>query len=307
MAKILVTGGTGFVGSYVVPRLREAGHTIRLIVRDPTRLPAHAQGGVEVVEGDVSRPDTLAPAVAGVDAVVHLVAIIRERGGATFERINYQGTVNIVDAALAAGVRRFVQMSANGARPASEYPYFDTKFRAQQYVVESGLDYTIMQPSVIFGRGDGFITALADLVRKPLLVAPAPLLPVAGDGRAPFQPVWAGDVASAFAAALEDPATIGRVLQLGGPERLTYDELLDTVMTQLGLRRVKIHVPLPLMRPVVAVMDRLLRKPPVTTEQFKMLALDNSTPDSATARLIGRAPRRLADGIEYITEPRAGR
>lgn len=304
---VLVTGGTGFVGSFVVPRLREAGHTIRLLVRDPGHLPAHAQVGVEAVEGDVTRPNTLAPALAGVDAVVHLVAIIREVGGATFEQINYQGTVNIVDVALAAGVRRFVQMSANGARPGGAYPYFDTKFRAQQYVVESGLDYTIVQPSVIFGRGDGFITALADLVRKPLLFAPAPILPVAGNGRAPFQPVWAGDVASAFAAVLEDRETIGRVVQLGGPERLTYDEILDAVMAQLGLRRVKIHVPLPLMRPVVAVMDRILPKPPVTTEQFKMLALDNSTSDSATARLIGRAPRRLAEGIDYILEPRAGR
>lgn len=307
MATILVTGGTGFVGSFVVPCLREHGHAIRLLVRDPSRRPAHAWAGVEVVVGDVTVPATLRPALDGVDTAVHLVAIIRERGGATFERLNFQATVNVVDAAKAAGARRFLHMSANGVRADARYPYFDTKFRAQEYVSSSGLDHTIFQPAVIFGPGDGFVNALADLVRKPLLIAPAPVIPVAGDGRAPFQPIWGGDVACAFAGALDDASTIGRTMQLGGPDRLTYDELLDIIIERLDVRRVKVHLPLALLKPAVVVMDRLLADPPVTVEQLKMLTLDNSTPNSVTAELIGREPRKLVDGIDYILTNRGGR
>ena len=305
MATTLVTGGTGYVGSFLAPRLKERGRTVRLLVHDTRHVPPvlHA-GGYELVEGDVTRPETLGPAFEGVDAVIHLVAIIKERGGVTFERVNYRGTVNAVDAAKAAGVRRFLHMSANGVRDDPHYPYFQTKYRAQEYVADSGLDYTIFQPSVIFGEGDEFVNKLADLVRKPLIFLPAPILPIAGDGRAPFQPVWGGDVADAFVKALDDRATIGQVYQLGGPERLTYEELIDIVMGVLGVRRVKAHVPLPLMKPAVAAMNAALPDPPVTDQQFKMLNLDNSTPQSATERLIGRPPRRFADGIDYI---RAGR
>ena len=308
MTTTLVTGGTGYVGSFIVPRLKERGGTVRLLIHDPRHVPPmlHA-GGYELVEGNVTRPETLSAAFEGVDAVVHLVAVIKERGEITFERVNYGGTVNVVEAAKAAGVRRFLHMSANGARADPRYPYLDTKYRAQEHVRASGLDYTIFQPSVIFGAGDEFVNKLADLVRKPLIFFPAPILPVAGDGSAPFQPVWGGDVAEAFARALADPATIGQVYQLGGPERLTYGEMLDVVMATLGTRRRKLHVPLPLMKPAVLAMNAVLPDPPVTGEQFKMLAIDNSCPQSATERLIGRPPRRFAEGITYIREPGGGR
>lgn len=303
MAKVLITGGTGFVGSFIAPRLRERGHAVRLLVHNPRHVkPFLHEGGYELVEGDATRPETLGPAAEGMDAVINLVAIIKEHGDVTFERLNYEATVNVVAAAEAAGARRFLQMSANGVRDDPRYPYFQTKYRAQQYVMTSGLDYTVFQPSVIFGRGDEFVNRLADLVRRPLLVLPAPVVPIPGDGKAPFQPVWGGDVADAFAAALDDPATIGQVYQLGGPEPLTYEAMIDTVMDVLRVRRHKVHVPLPLMKPAVVAMNAVLPSPPVTDQQFAMLSLDNSTPESATAALIGRSPLRFADGIGYIRE-----
>lgn len=303
MAKVLITGGTGFVGGFIAPRLRERGHAVRLLVHNSRHIkPFLHEGGYELVEGDATRPETLGPAVEGMDVVIHLVAIIKERGDVTFERLNYEATVNVVAAAQEAGARRFLHMSANGVRDDPRYPYFQTKYRAQQYVMTSGLDYTVFQPSVIFGRGDEFVNRLADLVRRPLLVLPAPVVPIPGDGKAPFQPVWGGDVADAFAAALDSPATIGQVYQLGGPERLTYEAMIDTVMDTLRLRRRKAHVPLPLMKPAVLAMNAVLPRPPVTDQQFAMLSLDNSTPESATAALIGRAPLRFADGIGYVGE-----
>ena len=300
---ILLTGGTGYVGSRMLEKLRSRPEPIRLLVRDLERAKKLAGGSVTLAKGDVTDPATLAAALEGVDTVIHLVAIIRERpGGVTFERYNYQGTVNMVDAAKAAGVKRFIHMSALGVKPDPSLPYMDTKYRAQQYVEQSGLAWTAFQPSVIFGKGDEFINTLADLVRKPLLFLPAPFLPVVGDGQTKFQPVWRDDVVDAFIHALDNPDTIGKVYQLGGPSMLTYEQMLDTIMAKLGKKRGKIHVPVALMKPAVAIMDKILSKPPVTPAQLTMLRLDNSAPQSATAALIGRAPLALSDGIDYIVK-----
>src|SRR5687768_7075469 len=137
---ILLTGGTGYVGSHLLGRLRRRNEPIRVLARDPDRHRQLAAEKVEVVKGDVSDPQRLHAAMKGVDTVIHLVAIIRERpGGATFERINYDGSVNVVDAAKEAGVARLIHQSALGARPDPKLPYFDTKYRAEQYVQASGL------------------------------------------------------------------------------------------------------------------------------------------------------------------------
>ncbi len=305
---ILVTGGTGYVGQRLVEKLRARSAPVRLLVRDLKRSQKYAGGNITLVQGDVTEPATLAAALEGVDTIIHLVAIIRERsGGITFERLNYQGTVNIVDAAKAAGVQRFIHMSALGAHADLNLPYMDTKFRAQQYVQQSGLSWTVFQPSVIFGEGDEFINTLADLVRKPLLFLPAPFLPVVGNGKTKFQPVSREDVIDAFIKALDDQGTVGKVYQLGGPKVLTYAEMLDVIMAKLGKKRGKIYVPVALMKPVVAIMDKVLAKPPVTPAQLSMLRLDNSAPESATQSLIGRPPLALADGIDYIKDPKGGR
>ena len=305
---ILLTGGTGYVGRRLVEKLRARPEPVRLLVRDPDGARNQSGDTVSLAQGDVTDPATLAAALEGVTTVIHLVAIIRERpGGVTFERLNYQAAVNMVDAAKAAGVRRFIHMSALGVRADPALPYMDTKFRAQQYVERSGLDWTVFQPSVIFGEGDEFINTLADLVRKPLLFLPAPFLPVVGNGRTKFQPVSRDDVIDALIKALDDPATIGQVYQLGGPQVLTYSEMLDVIMAKLGKKRGKIHVPVALMKPAVAVMDKILAKPPVTPAQLSMLRLDNSAPESATETLIGRPPLALAAGIDYITKAQAAR
>ncbi len=301
---ILLTGGTGYIGSHLLAKLRGRGEPIRLLVRDPAKHQALVTGNVGLAQGDVTDPESLKKALDGVDKVINLVAIIRERpGGITFERINYGGTVNLLAAAQAANVKRFIHMSALGVRPDPTLPYFDTKYRAQQAVETSGLPWTVFQPSVVFGEGDEFVNKLADLVRKPLLILPAPVMPVLGDGTTPFQPVAVGDVADAFVKALDDPATIGQVYQLGGPRRITYEAMLGEIMAALGVRRGKIHVPLGLMKLPVALMDKLLPNPPVTIEQLKMLRLDNAAPDSATARLLGRPALDFRDGIAYITTP----
>lgn len=292
--RILITGASGFVGSNI--RRELAGRPLRLLVRNANEVPGSFGDDVEVVEGDLTNPASLTGKFDGCEAVIHLVAIISEGGGQTFDGVIRQGTVNAVNEAQRAGVSRFLDMSALGTRNDKAFPYFEAKYQAEQAVKESGIPWTIFRPSVIFGPGDEFINTLANLVKK------APILPVVGDGKSKFQPVHVTEVATAFRVALDDPSTAYHTYDLGGPDILTYEGMMDTIATQLGKSPSKIHVPIGLMKTVVSLSSPLpsALKPPVTMEQLRMLAVDNCSAESATATLIGREPMRLADGIGYI-------
>ena len=292
--RILVTGGTGFVGRRITGRL-QGRHEVVLLRREGATTPL--PDGVGVLAGDVTDPSSLAGKLAGFDAVIHLVAIIEEHGDATFDGVIRRGTENIVAAARAGNVPRFIHMSALGARDDPAYPYHQAKWRAEEAVRQSGLEWTIFRPSVIFGKGDGFITVLAGVVRA------FPLTPIAGSGEARFQPVQVDDVADCFVRAVDDPEmTQGQVYELGGAKPYTYDQMIDVIAQRLGVNRPRVHVPLPLMKAVVAASAPLPKalRPPVTSEQLKMLSLDNSTDHSATGELIGREPFALEDGIDYL-------
>jgi uncharacterized protein YbjT (DUF2867 family) len=291
---ILVTGGTGFVGSAIVSVLSR--QPLRLLVRDPSTANIVASPSLEIVRGDVTNPTTLQDVARDCDTVIHLVAIIEQSGRATFDGVIRQGTINVVEAAKAAGVKRFINMSALGAGDRPGFDYMQAKWRAEEAVKAAGFDFTIFRPSVIFGPGDGFINALAGVVRG------FPVIPVVGNGRTRFQPVAVRDVADAFAAVLADPSTAGKTFELGGPETLTYEQMLDLIAEKLGKKKPKVHIPVGLMKTVVTVSSPLPKKirPPVTTEQLKMLELDNTTDQSATEKLIGRPPQSLRDGIDYI-------
>ena len=297
--RVLVTGATGFVGGNIREAL--AGRPLRLLVRDARAAGKLVSRDVEIVQGDVTRADSLKGVMEGCDAVVHLVAIIEESGGRTFDEVIRQGTENAVAEAKRAGVRRFVHMSAMGAQDNEAFPYMRAKWQAEQAVKGSGMAWTIFRPSVIFGPGDGFINVLAKLVKNPLI----PVIPVVGEGTSTFQPVSVSEVATAFRRALDDPKTVGETYELGGPEILSYETLLDIIAQKLGkTRKPKVHVPLGMMKLVVAGSAPLPKalRPPVTKEQLRMLALDNASANSATPKLIGGPPLSLRDGIDYITE-----
>jgi len=292
--RIFITGGTGYVGTNLQQAL--AGRPLRLLVRNVAKSQHLAGPNVELVEGDVTRPETLTGKMDGCEAVIHLVAIISEEGGATFDKVIRQGTVNTVAEAQRAGVSRFLHMSAMGTRHDPRYGYFEAKWQAEQAVMGSGIPWTIFRPSVIFGPGDEFINTLAQLVKL------APVIPVVGDGKSKFQPVSVKEVALAFKRALDDPSTAGQIYDLGGGKVYEYEQMLDVIAAKLGKRKPKVKVPIDLMKPVVALSSPLPKalRPPVTSEQLKMLSIDNMSANSATAALIGRPPIRLEDGIDYI-------
>lgn len=302
---ILVTGGSGYVGSHIVRRLVQDGRRVRAMVRDAAR--AENEGrlrdlDVECVTADVTRPETLPSALAGADAVVHTVAIAIERGSRKYEEINYQGTVNIVAAAKMAGVKRFVNMCQLGADASLPYRFLASKGKAQDFVAQSGLDWTAFRPSVIWGPQDEFANTFARLVPLTPII-----FPIVGDENARFQPVWVEDVATAVAGALKDSGTIGGDYELGGPEVLTLEEIERRTLAALGARRLLVRFPLPALRLVVTLMEALLPAPPVTRSLLELLAVSNVTTANALHRFVSEPrPFTSENAAAYMRAFRVG-
>jgi len=298
---ILVTGASGYVGSNLVRRLVAEGKPVRALVHSPAKAALRLgdiRDQVEIAQGDVTRPDTLRPALEGVSAVVHLVAVAIEKRPGDYERINTQGTINVVEAAKAAGVRRLINMSQNGADSRLPYRFLASKGKAQEYVAASGLDWTALRPSVIWGPQDEFANVQARLIKLTPLI-----FPIVGDGKARFQPVWVGDVVEAVLRCLDDPQTIGHEYGLGGPEVLTYAEIVERVLAALGTRRLTIRVPVPLLRPAVKLMELTLPNPPVSTSLLDLLKVDNVVEHNALTEVFGIEPRPFTpENLSYMRQ-----
>jgi uncharacterized protein YbjT (DUF2867 family) len=309
VSTILVTGASGFVGGHTVPALLAAGHRVVALVRSRAagetvlaRLPAADRSNVEPREGDVTHPATLAPAMAGVDAVVHLVAIPRDlNGGVDLARINTEGTRAVLAAMTAGGVKRLVHLGALGVVDDPRLHYASSKARAEAAVRGSGLDWTILKPSLQFGPGDGFFNIIAGLIR----LSPG-IVPVPGDGKSRFQPIYVGDVATIVVGSLADPGTIGETFELGGPRYWTYREITQEVLSALGKRRAIVPLPLPLIRLVAGAAELVHLPFPVATDQLRQLSLDNVGPLDLIPSRFGFEPRPMDGALGYLRlKPRA--
>ena len=271
---VLVTGGTGFIGPHVVHTLRTREIPVRALVRNPARATRLAAWGAELVGGDVTDPASLLAACAGVDAVVHLVAIIKGPPE-DFERVMAEGTRNVVAAAQSAGVKRFVLASALGLdeRSKDAVPYFAAKWEMERAVRESGLDHVIFRPSFVFGRDGGVLPTFIRLARF------APVTPVIGSGHRRLQPIWVDDLAEYYARAIDEQAATNRTFELGGPDAVSWNEFWERLKRVLGVRRPSVHVPVGAMRLQATVTERLPGAP-VTRDQLTMLELgDNVVTD----------------------------
>jgi uncharacterized protein YbjT (DUF2867 family) len=308
MSTILVTGASGFVGSHLLPELLGAGHRVVALVRSSgagdkvtRRLPAARVANVELRTGDVDRPATLPAALAGVDAVVHLVAIPRDwNGGKQLLEVNLDGTRNLIGAMQASGVRRLVHLGALGVVDREELHYAKSKARAERAVMESGLDWTILKPSLLFGPGDGFFNIVADLVR----LSPG-IVPVPGDGKSRFQPLHVGDLALCLRLSLERPETVEHDFELGGPRTWTYREITAEVCRGMGRRRAIIPMPVPLIKLVAGAAEAVHLPFPVATDQLRQLALDNVGPPDGVHSAFGFIPRRMEGELQYLRRRKA--
>ena len=305
MSTILVTGADGFVGRRVVSRLLDEGFRVAAFVRDAeagadlrVRAGVERADAIEVRLGDITAFDTLPPAMADVDAVIHLAAIPRDwRGGADLRLVNTEGTRAVVAAMGAAGVRRLVHMGAMGVEDDPALHYASSKAKGEAIVRDSGLDWTILKPSLQFGPGDGFFNIIAGLVR----LSPG-LVPVPGRGDSRFQPIHVDDVSRIAVAALTDPTTIGEAFELGGPRIWTYREITEEVLRALGARRVIVPMPVPLIRLVAATAEFLHLPFPVATDQLRQLRLDNVGPLGAIPARFGFEPRDMAGQLGYLRQ-----
>ncbi|MBI4297124.1 MAG: complex I NDUFA9 subunit family protein [Chloroflexi bacterium] len=294
MSTVLLTGATGFVGRNIARELASRQVSLRCLVRRSSDLKPLAGLPLELTYGDATDEASLEAACRDVHTVIHLVAVIRERGRATYELINRLGTAHLVRAAQRAGVRRFIYMSNIGASPDPTYPFLRSKWQGEEEVKVSGIPHIVFRSSLMFGPEDEFTRKLAQLVRL------TPIVPIIGSGRTRFQPIFVADTARCVALALGSEAYLGRTIDIGGPEHLTYEEMVDAIIAALGRRRLKLHLPIPIMRPLVWLMERVLPNPPVTSGQLRMLSVDNITSPDAVERTFGFKPVGFRQGLSYL-------
>lgn len=278
--KVFITGGTGYVGRVIVEACIRAGHEVTLLAR-PNSQRNFPDDNVHVVTGDLFDEAFLTKQMSGCDAVIHLVGIIREmpRRGVTMEHVHFDGTMVVIQASAQAQIGRYVHMSALGARAEATSSYHRSKWKAEEAVRRSGLSYTVFRPSVVFGDGGpgpNFISQLTDLIRS------SPVTPVIGDGRTQLQPVHVQTVADAFCRALISDEAVGKTYELGGPDVVTYLNILQRIAHSLNRPLRPVHVPMSVMRPLTALLQRIPAFP-ITMDQLTMLKEGNVCTDVESA------------------------
>jgi uncharacterized protein YbjT (DUF2867 family) len=275
---VTVFGGSGFVGRYVVKRLADQGRRVRVAVRDPERAaflkPMGDVGQVVPIQANVRNAASVRRAVEGAGAVINLTGLLYQSGAQRFDAVHVAGAENIARAAVDAGASRLVHMSAIGADAASDSHYAQTKAAGEAAVRAACPDACIVRPSIVFGAEDGFFNLFG------WLATIAPALPLPGDGGTRFQPVYVGDVASAIVRLLDDPAAAGKTYELGGPQVLTFRDLMQIVLAQTGRKSLLVPVPFALMKMKAAFLQ-LMPKPLMTMDQVELLKSDNVVSDGA--------------------------
>lgn len=289
---ILVTGASGFAGSRIVARLAEQGARPRALARSSAQAARLPQQGVEVVIGDTTRPETLRTAVAGAETIIHCAFITanrKEGPGVNYYETNVTGTRNLVGAAREAGVKRIVELGGLGTQAAPPDTYMETRYQADAAIKSSGLAWSILGPSVQFGEGSAFFKGLADLIRSIPLVTP-----VIGSGNLRFQPIWVEDVVTCILKMAQEPEQYdGKVIEVGGPEIYTYNEILDMLMQALGKRRIKLPSPKPLAALGATAMAAVLANPPITPAAIELFDFENTTALDSVTYNFGFQPMSL--------------
>jgi uncharacterized protein YbjT (DUF2867 family) len=302
---ILVTGAAGFVGNNTVRRLVAQGKQVRAMVRNPDKARQRLgdlADKIEIVSGDVTERSTLRPLMRDVTAIVHTVAIPMEKGDATYDEVNYQGTINLVDAAEAEGVTRFINVSQNGATPDHFSRFLRSKGRAQEYVATSKLQWTAVRPSAIFGPQDEFFNSISRLVTLTPIV-----FPNIGGGKATFQPVHIDDVVESIVRSLDDAGTIGKEFELGGPEVLTLEEIERRILKAMGTSRALIPAPAGLLKLPVIIMQNTLPGAPVNTTLLELLKVPNVVKENALVTYFRMTPKPFSgENIAYLKQNTAG-
>jgi NADH dehydrogenase len=291
---ILVTGAGGFVGSYLLKRLSAAGHPVRALVRSRSDFERIRSASVAACRLELTDPISLHAALEGVEQVVHLAGTFRELGRGTFDVVHQNGTRRLLEAAKGANVKHVIYISTLGAAPDRIYPYVRSKWLAEGEVRGSGLPFTILRPSLLFGEGDRFLTPLTRLLRK------SPYAFIPGYERLRCQPLWVGDLVTCLMRTVESRVGKGEVIPLAGPEQITYEGVIDLLQKRLESNRPKLRLPVSLAASLTLLLERMLRVPPLTTGILDIWRLGAITDRHAVRKVYGFTPMPLSEGVRYL-------
>jgi len=292
--RISVLGGTGFIGGHLVRRLLADKHQLTLLT-NKRALDLSLSDQFATVPGRFENYDALKAVVSGAEVVYHLVGLIAETKSKTFKRTVAEGTAKLVDVCRECGVRKIIYLSAIGTEEHAATRYHQTKYLAEQAIINSGIDYTILRPSLIFGEGDGFVSMLNRMIKSSWFT------PVIGDGRYLFQPVYIDDLIEALAQSATNDAAKKQTIEIVGAEKLEYVQILNILKARLNKKRVNLHLPFLFMKFVAGTMEPFLKPAPLTRDQLTMMRQGNVGDPTAMKRIFNIEPRSFESGLdEYL-------
>ncbi len=286
--KIGVTGAFGFVGSYLVKKLLEQNHTVTVLAHSK-RDTSFWNKPVNIVNGNVENINSLQLFCQNLDVIYHLVGIIAETKTKTFSKTVAVGTQNIVSAAKKQNIKKIIYLSALGTAVDAKSKYHQTKYLAEQAVLESEIPYIIFRPSVLYGMGDGFISMLEKMIRY------SPFLPVIGSGKYKMQPLYIDDLVSM----MTDTTPIeNEIIEAGGPEKLEYLEILYILKKHAGKKRLNFFLPVMLMKFIASVLEKVINPAPITKDQIMMMEAGSTCDITKMKKLFSINPVSLEDGLQ---------
>jgi uncharacterized protein YbjT (DUF2867 family) len=293
---ILLTGGTGFIGRSLTRQLVETGHQVRLLLRPSARTPRLPLGvPVEVAVASLDDASGLRAAMKDVEAVYHLVGGEGQGGQANLQVVDIDGTRNVCQAAADARVGRFLYLSHLGADRASGFPVLKAKGIAEEYIRKSGVPYTILRGSILFGPGDEFTTGLA------MLLAAAPgFLPLPSKGQTLVQPLWVEDAVTCLTWALDNPDTLNRTYEIGGSETFSLRQVTGMIMEITRQPRLLVNWPTQFMRGFTILMEFIFPRFPSSIFWMDYLAVNRTCPVDTIPRMFGLMPARFASRLDYL-------
>lgn len=295
---ILVTGGTGFIGSFLIPRLVSAGHDVRLLLRPSSRNPNLPKGRTfDVALASLQDLSGLRSAIAGVDTIVHLASSESRGLRADFQGVDIDGTRNLLQAARESGVEHFVYLSHLGADSASAYPLLRAKGIAEQFISNSGIHYTIIRSAVVFGPNDRFIGPLMRVIRY----SPG-ILPVPEPSQGLLQPIWIDDLVSCLVIMLHGGGAHDGLYTVGGAEILSFAQILNVLMTAMSVRRWKLPIGMTWLRWGTAIADQLFPGFPLSVQLFDILAADRIAGTDSLERQFGIVSSGFSQRVRELAE-----
>lgn len=294
---IFIAGSSGFVGGHLIDALLKNGYKLRCLARSEKTEKSLREKGIDVLSGDITIPKTIEGALDGVDFVIHLVGIIEEKGSSTFQNVHVNGTKNLIAEAKRAGVKHFFYQSALGADKSSWSGYLRTKAEAEEIVASSGIPFTIFSPSLIIGKWDGFTKKLRDLIKI------SPVIPIPGDGKSKLQPIYINDWTNCMLKVLASPDSFKGIFEIGGPQQLTYNEIVKDLADVMKSKKTITHIPMGLMKFGALIAEKTIPFLPVSSEQLRLLETDNICDSHSVEKNFGFKPIKYKDALkEFINK-----